>query len=1033
MPDAQTLETVESQVEAGLRAARSARDLGFLAQADEIVSNLISRFPDQPAPYHWKASILINDRRLGEAAQVLELAAKRFQSNTAIAVERAWLSYHEGNYQEAIERWHAIIASTPNERTAYRGLAMSLRNAGRLDEAEDVLLHAMHAFKDDPWIAADHAALASHRRDLELALNRWISVRDTFPAHAPAYSGVGIALMNAERFEEAEAAYRETLILFPDELEPRIHTAVLAERRRDWPEAARRWGDVRVRAPGKPDGYARAIQAYIKAGQMAEAEALADEALEKWPNNPDMVANPAQLARHLAKASAAKEMQALPIKAENTKERFLQETAKPSIERASAAELDRDWPRAAELWDYVRKHFPSIAAGYIGAARALREMRRFDEAEAVLVEAVERLPDDPGAASERCWLSQIARDFPEADRRWTTLRSNFPNISAGWTVGAVALRELRAFDEAEALLRDAMLRFPSEAPPVVEYAWLATARRDWPEAIRRWETVRARFADRSDGLLRGALALNEVWRHDDAEALLRAGMDRFPEESSFAVEYAETAFRQAHIDDAIARYAIVRERFPNLVAGYLGGARALRNQFKLLEAEGMYEHAQALLPNEPQFAFDHAMIPVFAPLLRDRDPVQAISRLEKVIARFPDFPPAYIELARQLRGGRRFDEAEDIARAGMERVPTSSALHVEYANIARERGNLVESAERFTLARDRFPGEPGGLIGLGASLAASGREAEAETVLQEAMKRFPNTQASFVAYAEIAMNRGDWKEAIRRLSEAQRVFPDDKAFPQRIADAKLHLIGDDGSDSSEEETAKAESDDPRAQFREMIMQFESLGGRGLGCEFGMFQREFTAEPLGLLRWADMPYDGIIYALENRFEGVGLPENTLVFVNRENARPEYCSRDLRGFMYMRAFVYEDEMPIERMEKQALRRLIFLRKKLIADLESGDKIFVWRLTERNLTNGELDRLHAAVRSYGNNVLFYVRYEDDLHPNGTVEIVKPGLMIGYMDRFKMAPDGVLAATPPSGSWSVICQKAHSLWQEALSYPSN
>src|SRR5258708_34310755 len=151
------------------------------------------------------------------------------------------------------------------------------------------------------------------------------------------------------------------------------------------------------------------------------------------------------------------------------------------------------------------------------------------------------------------------------------------------------------------------------------------------------------------------------------------------------------------------------------------------------------------------------------------------------------------------------------------------------------------------------------------------------------------------------------------------------------------------------------NDDPRAATRELVMQFESLGGTGLGCEFGMFQREFGAEPLGLLRWADMPYDGVIFALENRFDGVGAPEHTEIFVNRENSRPEYCTRDRRGFMFMRAFVYEDEMPFERMSMRALRRLAFLKEKLITDLEAGSKIFVYRLTDRNLGPAELERLH------------------------------------------------------------------------------
>ena len=69
---------------------------------------------------------------------------------------------------------------------------------------------------------------------------------------------------------------------------------------------------------------------------------------------------------------------------------------------------------------------------------------------------------------------------------------------------------------------------------------------------------------------------------------------------------------------------------------------------------------------------------------------------------------------------------------------------------------------------------------------------------------------------------------------------------------------------------------------------------------------------------------------------------------------------------------------------------------------------------------------MRGYGDNMLLYIRYEDAEHPNGTVEIAAPGLMIGYIDRFKMSPDGHLSATPPSASWMAICSRAHALWLE-------
>jgi hypothetical protein len=219
-----------------------------------------------------------------------------------------------------------------------------------------------------------------------------------------------------------------------------------------------------------------------------------------------------------------------------------------------------------------------------------------------------------------------------------------------------------------------------------------------------------------------------------------------------------------------------------------------------------------------------------------------------------------------------------------------------------------------------------------------------------------------------------------------------------------------------------------SNVRDLVMQFESLGGRGLGCEFGIFQRDCGAEPLGLLRWADMPYEGLLLALRSRFAGVGSDEFTELFVSTvTGGRGEYCTRDRRDMMFMRAFVYEDQAPFDKMKVSAFNRLRFLTRKLIEDLEEGSKIFVFRLTNRDLTSPEIDDLHVAMRSYGTNTLLYVRYEDAAHPNGTVEVVKPGLMIGYMDRFKISRTDQLSAAPPTASWIAVCRTAYALWRSA------
>jgi tetratricopeptide (TPR) repeat protein len=205
--------------------------------------------------------------------------------------------------------------------------------------------------------------------------------------------------------------------------------------------------------------------------------------------------------------------------------------------------------------------------------------------------------------------------------------------------------------------------------------------------------------------------------------------------------------------------------------------------------------------------------------------------------------------------------------------------------------------------------------------------------------------------------------------------------------------------------------------RDLVMKFESLGGSGHGPEFAIFQRHFGGKPDGLLAQADLSVDAVVAALESRFEGVGAEENTIVFVPGESE--EWWTKDTRHWMAMRSFVRTDRFNIEQATPEVCGRLRAGCRQLMADLAAGEKIFVFRNLHRNITEDEIHRLHAAIRSYGDSTLFIVRYGDDLHPNGTVETVKPGVLIGYIDHFAFSPDNRSLGSADS-DWLVLCERA-------------
>ena len=140
-------------------------------------------------------------------------------------------------------------------------------------------------------------------------------------------------------------------------------------------------------------------------------------------------------------------------------------------------------------------------------------------------------------------------------------------------------------------------------------------------------------------------------------------------------------------------------------------------------------------------------------------------------------------------------------------------------------------------------------------------------------------------------------------------------------------------------------------------------------------------------------------------------------------PEYGTLDKRYGMAMHTFVNQTDMAPEKMFVQSCRRLRFLRQKLIEDLAAAKKVFVYKITERNLRDDEIASIFDAMRTHGRPTLLYVRYSDAEHPNGTVEEVLPELLIAYIDRFAVSKAGLRTA-PNTLSWAAICTHAYDIW---------
>jgi tetratricopeptide (TPR) repeat protein len=255
-----------------------------------------------------------------------------------------------------------------------------------------------------------------------------------------------------------------------------------------------------------------------------------------------------------------------------------------------------DANETVQLAALLRDRFPGRADGYRIAAKALRQSKRFDEVDVLLLDAKTRFPDDAWPLAE-CATTALERGDREAAIEGAgQLRARFPASQAGYRIAAVALRDSKRLDETDALLREAMTRFPDEDWPLVESVWAAYGSGVRDAAILRAQHLRARFPANQAGYRVAAVALREGKRFDEVDELLSEAMTRFPDEAWPLEESAWAANVGGNWEEGARRAELLRTRFPTRPAGYRVGIHALRRANRPDEADAVLREAEIRFP-----------------------------------------------------------------------------------------------------------------------------------------------------------------------------------------------------------------------------------------------------------------------------------------------------------------------------------------------------------------------------------------------------------------------------------------------------
>ena len=602
---------------------------------------------------------------------------------------------------------------------------------------------------------------------------------------------------------------------------------------------------------------------------------------------------------------------------------------------------------------------------------------RFAEADGLVMKAMLTDPKNRDLAVHYLKLAYGRRDYFEAARRAELATRSFPRTPVAYRIGIRSLLAVGRHIEAGSLAQGALKQFPTEAWPRHAKAQILAFVANYAEAEKLWRAAMRDFPDDFRGWTGGAILLTQSGRLEAAEATLVEAVSKFPDEERVRLDLAHSA-------ESLKSWDIADQR---------------------------WDQARAMFPDNPIPRLRHALVPA-----QNQNPDETFARLRALHEGFPADIEPHAEYIVLLRKQNRLDEALAYARKSAGAFPRSERLALEYARTEAARG---DTAGAITLLQSFVSANPQAhevYDELALVLTHADRFAEAEAVCERALKRFPFYAAHHIAYASLAMWQERWAAALERWKQADKWSPGTAKILFGIATAESMLADESKLEDFVPSSRAAPSARHSDTLSDLLMNFESLGGSGggWGCEFGFVQRRFGAEPVGLMRWTDMPADRLIEALETRFEGVGSPEQTEIMRPNDN-RSDHYAVDKRFEIITHTFMDSGYERVEKVAELSCRRLQFLRRKFIEDLESSRKIFAYR-PKPPPEMSVIEDIFRAMRKYGDNTLLFVRPADADHAPGTIEIAKPGLIVGYI-----AESATSARTTNFANWLQICWGAY------------
>jgi tetratricopeptide (TPR) repeat protein len=222
---------------------------------------------------------------------------------------------------------------------------------------------------------------------------------------------------------------------------------------------------------------------------------------------------------------------------------------------------------------------------------ALINLSRFDEAEAVFQQLIEKYPDMPHGYERYAALTHSLGDWELALKRWSEAILKFPDNMGFQAHKGNVLIKLSRFDEAEAVFQEIIEQYPAHYCGYDGYGRVADSLADWELALERWENAIAKLPQHFNFYLQKGDVLANLFRYEEAETWWEKVIALYPDRHEGLSKSAALARLLGNREFALQRFEQTIEKFPGHIPAYCEAAKESIAMGRFAEAEEKFLQA----------------------------------------------------------------------------------------------------------------------------------------------------------------------------------------------------------------------------------------------------------------------------------------------------------------------------------------------------------------------------------------------------------------------------------------------------------